>query len=127
LSPTQRTLALLRERGWLHDTVERFNPYVGPHGIRVDYLNAFDIIAIDPGTAIVGVQSFGQAWSEHAKKLLGECAPQLRAWLGVPCARVEMIGWRKVKLNRGGKAMRWKPRIGDVVLEGDELKIVERK
>lgn len=125
-SPTQRTLALMREQGRLCAIVERFNSFVGPHGIRVDAFGFIDLLAIDPVDGIIGVQSCGQDWSGHVEKMLGERNENMHAW--IKHARIELVAWRKVKLARGGKAMRWKPRIGDVVLREDgELEIVERK
>jgi hypothetical protein len=31
-------------------------------------------------------------------------------------AKLQLIGWRKLKLNRGGIAMRWQPRIREITL-----------
>ena len=128
MTPTQRTLALLRERGWRHDIVERFNRFVGPHGQRHDFCHMFDIIAFAPSAGIVGVQSCGQAYSDHVTKLLSDvCAPALREWL-LSGGKAELIGWRKLKLKRGGKALRWHPRIGDMkLLEDGTLVVQERK
>lgn len=107
ISPTSRTLKYLRSQGWEADIVERFNPHAGKFGQRKDLFGVIDIIALSEH-GITGVQSCGQAFSEHDKKILDE--PLSLAWLQHGGALV-LIGWRKVKLKRGGKAMRWSPRI----------------
>lgn len=124
ISPTQRTLALLREQGRVCGVVERFNAFVGPYGIRQDFLGFADIICVDPEKGIIAVQSCGQAFSAHKKKILEERTENVTAW--IKHAPIELIGWRKVKLERGGKALRWKPRIGDVKLVDGKLTIEER-
>lgn len=107
ISNTSRTLRYIREQGWDADKVEQFNYYAGKFGQRKDLFGIIDIIALgDPG--IIGIQSCGQAFSEHDRKILE--SPMSLRWLeknGV----LMLIGWRKIKLKRGGKAMRWAPRI----------------
>jgi hypothetical protein len=125
LSPTQRTLKYLREQGRIVGKTEYYNPYAGKFGVRQDLLGFIDLISIDPVEGIVAVQSFGQAWSEHVRKLQEERNEAMFEWL--KHAKLELIGWRKLKLKRGGKAERWYPRIGDVVLdEDDNLVVIER-
>lgn len=124
MTPTQRTLQAQRDMGRICGIVERFNAFVGPHGIRQDFLGFADIIAIDPTQGIVAIQSCGQDYSGHVHKMLGERYENVLAW--VRHAPVELWGWRKVKLERGGKATRWKPRIGDVKLVDGKLTIEER-
>lgn len=117
LSPTQRTLAAMREQGRLCGIVERFNQHVGQFGIRQDLFGFIDIIAIDPVDGIIAIQSCGQDISGHIKKLTEERNEAVFEWL--KHAKLEIWGWRKVKLNRGGLAMRWKPRVIDMVLDSD--------
>ena len=127
-SPTQKTLALLRERGWECAVVEKF---VGPLRIRQDAYGWMDILCIDPVRGAVGVQSCGQAFSEHVHKLIEERGDILKKWVDHHPA--ELIGWRKKKAvladGSKGKADRWCPRIADIVLDPvtGELQIVERK
>ena len=125
LSPTQRTLKAMREQGRLCGIVERFNQYAGPHGIRQDLFGFIDILCLDPADGIIGVQSCGQDYAGHVRKLTEERNEAVFEWL--KHARAELWGWRKIKLRRGGKAMRWRPRIGDIVLDGEDVRIVERK
>ena len=125
LSPTQRTLKAMREQGRLCGIVEKFNQYAGKFGIRQDLFGFIDIISIDPTEGIVAIQSCGQDFSGHINKLMGERNENMVEWL--KHAKVELWGWRKVKLKRGGKAMRWKPRVADFWLENGEIKYEERK
>lgn len=126
ISPTQRTLKACKEMGRITGIVERFNAHVGEFGIRQDLFGFIDIICIDPTQGIVAIQSCGQDFSGHIKKLLEERNEAVYEWL--KHARVELWGWRKVKLHRGGKAMRWMARVADVVIgEDEEILIEERK
>ena len=120
MSPTQRTIKYLKDNGCLCGIVEKFNAYAGPHGIRQDLFGFIDIIAIDPAQGIVGVQSCGQDFSGHINKMLGERNENMFEWLRH--AKVLLIGWRKVKLKRGGVAERWKPRLAEFWIEFDEIK-----
>ena len=107
LRPTQRTLRALKQQGCLVGIVERFNPYAGPHGIRQDLFGFIDIIALYP-TGIYAIQSCGQAFSEHMKKILeNEVAPE---WLKAG-GGIQVWGWRKVLKTRGGKLKIWQPRV----------------
>ena len=112
-SNTQRTLRALRQEGYICAIAEKWNPYVGPHGIRQDMFGIFDVIAIKP-IGICGVQSCGQDFKKHKRKILeSEYALE---WLKAG-GTIEIYGWRKIKLKRGGKAMRWAPRIENITVE----------
>ena len=115
-TPTQRTLRELRNQGRRCQIVERWNAYVGPAGVRQDFLGIIDVIALDPVRGVVGVQSCGQAFAAHEHKLLEERAQECVDWLSTPGTVLELWGWRKVKLARGGKALRWKPRVREFTL-----------
>jgi len=124
LSPTQRTLKALRAQGRICGIVERFLQYAGKFGARKDLFGFLDIIAIDPIQGIVGIQSCGSAFSEHVKKMTEERNEEMFEWL--KWAKVELWGWRKVKLRRGSVAIRWKPRIADFWLENNNIVYKER-
>lgn len=111
VSPTQRTLRSLRDQGRKCGIVERYNAHVGPHGIRQDLFGIIDIIALDPERGVVGIQSTGSAFSAHERTILEERRQDTLDWLSTPGTSLELWGWRKVKVTRGGKAMRWSPRI----------------
>jgi hypothetical protein len=116
-SPTQRTLRELRNQGRVCAIVERFNAFVGPHGMRQDLFGIIDVIALDPVRGVVGVQSCGGNFAEHERKLLEERAQECIDWLSTPGTSLELWSWRKVKLKRGGKAERWSPRVREVTLD----------
>ena len=116
LSPTQRTLRELRGQGRIVGTVERWNPYVGSHGIRQDLFGFIDLIALDRDRGIVGIQSCGQSYAAHERKILdSECTENVVEWLRCG-GKLELWGWRKLLVKRGGKAMRWTPRVREFTL-----------
>jgi len=109
LSPTQRTLKWLRDKGLTVWIVERYirNPALPGGGMRIDFLGIIDIIALN-NKVTIGVQSCGSSFSEHRKKILeSEMAVK---WLRGKNRRLLLIGWRKLKKKRGGKQMVWRPR-----------------
>jgi hypothetical protein len=110
MSPTQRTLAEIRKQGHRAGIVEKFNRFVGPHGIRQDLFGCIDILALDHSRGVIGIQSTGQAFREHELAMLGEKAKDCVDWLKTPGAHLELWGWRKLKVKRGGKAMKWEIR-----------------
>ena len=124
VSPTQRTLKANKDSGRICGIVERFQQYGGKFGIRQDLFGFIDIIAIDPEQGIVAIQSTGQDWSGHVSKILDK-KEIVSKWL--EHAPLELWSWRKVKKVRGGKAMIWKARVGDFLLDKDgKLFIQER-
>lgn len=128
-SPTQRTLRELRKQGRLVDVCERWmiNPKHPAGGFRKDMFGFIDLVVLDPEQGIVAVQSCGQDFSGHMRKILdSECTENVIEWL--QCGgKVECWSWRKVKLKRGGKAMRWRPRIAKIFWDIGALKYEEYK
>lgn len=117
LSPTQRTLRALRNQGRICEIAEKFNPHVGPFGVRKDLFGFIDVVVLDPQRGIGGIQSTGQAFKQHVDRLLdSECTENVIEWLRCR-GFVEVWGWRKVKVTRGGKALRWMPRVRKITLE----------
>jgi hypothetical protein len=112
MTPTARTLAKLRKDGWTAGVVERFNPHVGEHGIRQDFLGCIDIIAVREGETL-GVQACSVGDQTNRMKKL-EASPGAAAWLTGGVRRLEVWGWGKRKLKRGGKAIRWQATVRDV-------------
>lgn len=117
LTPTQRTLRELRQQGRVAAIVERWNAYAGEHGIRQDLFGIIDVLALDPERGVVGVQSTGLDFAAHFRTLTQERVQEVTDWLRTPGTSLELWGWRKVKLHRGGKAERWQPRIRVITLE----------
>lgn len=112
-SPTQRTLKLLRSRGWQAQVVERWNPH---SKTRLDLFGFGDVIACIahatfPTEGIVeygGIKLVQSTTLAHVgarvAKIIAE--PKARVWLESG-GRIEVHGWRKLKVKRGGKAARW--------------------
>lgn len=114
ISNTSRTLEYLRSQGYVVDRVERFNPYAGKFGQRKDLFGFADLIALGENS-IIAVQSCGGSFLRHFQKITAdqEVAHVAIKWL--ECGgRILLISWSKRKLKRGGKAMRWVPRIKEI-------------
>jgi hypothetical protein len=109
----QRTLQKLKSQGLTCAVAEKWNPHVGPHGIRQDLFGFIDIIAIctDPPEGIIAVQSCTTQFAEHKAKILGNSNAVL--WLQAG-GRIQLWGWRKLK--EGGR-LRWQPRVEEITLE----------
>jgi hypothetical protein len=105
-SPTKRSLAECRKRGWTAQVVERWNSHAFK---RIDLFGCIDIVAITP-EGIVGIQAAsdnaGGGHSDHVKKILAE--PRAKAWLAAG-ARLEVWSWGK----RGAASERklWRLRV----------------
>ena len=117
----------LRNQGRRCAIVEKWNMHVGPHGVRQDLFGIIDVIALDPQRGVVGVQSCGMNFAEHERKFFEERAEECIDWLSTPGTALELWGWRKVKLKRGGKAMRWQPRIREFTLADFGVPVELRK
>lgn len=119
LSPVQRTLKALRDRGLVCAIVEKFNQYAGPFGRHEDLFNIIDIIALGP-EGVIGIQACGSDFARHKEKILVEKYQETSDWLNTPGTSLELWAWRKIKVKRGGKAMVWKPRVEVIELEIQE-------
>jgi hypothetical protein len=119
LSPTQRTLRELRAIGRLVDVCERWmiNPRHPAGGFRKDMFGFLDLIALDAERGIIGIQSCSTDYKAHFDMIMdSDKTENVIEWL--KCGgKLELWGWRKLKLKRGGKAMRWRPRIREITLE----------
>lgn len=110
------TMKLMRGAGFEIEKVEQWvpNPKVPGGGRRRDLFGFADAIAIPvrddvhPSLYhITAVQACGSDILAHMRKMDKE--PMVAKWL--PHGGVLLVAWRRVKLKRGGKAIRWKPRI----------------
>ena len=130
ISRVQRTLNELRKLGRPCQVVERRNQFVGPHGISEDLFGIVDVLALDPERGFVGVQVCGSDWQPHVRKMTEEKAQECHDWLSTPGGVLELWGWRKVKkiliTGKRGKQAVWRPRIADIILEGEDVVLVER-
>lgn len=87
-SPTQRSLAYLRELGYTVAVVEHFNPFAR---IRQDLFGIFDLLAIRRDE-VTGVQVTASGVSERIRKITDhENTPRIRE-AGI---RVLVHGWRR--------------------------------
>lgn len=104
-SPTQRSLLKLRNEGWHPAVVEHFNHFAR---IRQDLWNCLDLLAVN-GKGVLGVQTTsGANLAQRMTKLRQNPLMPLILASGI---RVELHGWRKVKLRRKSKAERWECRV----------------
>lgn len=107
-SPTQRTLKLLREQGYTAQVVERWCSFTKR---RHDLFGIIDVLAIKDGETLAVQTTSGSGVSARLKKMLAE--ENLYKILAAGW-NVHLHGWRKVKVKRGGKAMRWDVRLLDL-------------
>lgn len=125
-SPTARTLAECRKRGWIAQVVEQHLPFPKPFGTKRDLFGVIDIVAIvtelagvaymlgdePPRKAVgtIGIQATsGNTGGEHSKrraKILAE--PRARQWCEAG-NRLEIWSW--AKQGARGKAKRWTLRV----------------
>jgi hypothetical protein len=107
MSATEKSLALMRKRGFICAIVEHFNPWVK---IRQDLWGIADIECYDPSgehTGVTYVQTTtGSNHSSHKKKILE--SKHIRGLLA--CSNsFELHSWKKYK-------NRWTPRIEEITL-----------
>lgn len=111
-SPTSRSLALYRKRGWLVAVVERFNPYAK---VRQDLFGFIDLIAIK-GDLTLGIQTTtGDHVAERIEKVKGLQAAAV--WLESPLRKIVFNGWRKVGAR--GERKLWQCR--EVTMDKDGM------
>jgi hypothetical protein len=90
MSPTQRSLKLLRSRGYTCEIVERWNPFAH---IRQDLFGFIDIVAINGNeTLAVQTTTAGNAAARVAK-IRGLQLHSL--WLESPHRKIVVHGWAK--------------------------------
>lgn len=91
MTPTQRTLKLLRAQGWKAQVVEHFNMFAR---VRQDLFGFIDVLAIRPGETL-GVQctTFSNRSSRIQKIQESELATD---WV-LAGNKIEVWGWKKVK------------------------------
>lgn len=103
MTPTQRTLALLRAEGYTTAIVEHWNPYAH---IRQDLFGFGDILAIKAGCPPLLVQTTtGPGHSARLGKILSVRAA--RVWLQTG-SDIEVISWSKTGAR--GKRKTWTAR-----------------
>lgn len=101
-SPTQRSLALLREQGWTATICEHWNAFAR---IRQDLFGLWDILAVkDDETLVVQTTSYSNVSKRIQKIAEADITPKLRkaGW------NLVVHGWKR------GKNGRWQVRVVDV-------------
>lgn len=94
---------MLRENGYRAEVTEHWNAYAR---IRKDLFGFIDIVALRGNEkGVLGIQTTSAAnLSARIEKTLG--LPVYKLWL--QCGnRIEFHGWRKIKVRKGGKQIRW--------------------
>jgi len=120
-SPTVKTLAYLRERGFPCCVVEKFIKF-GKFGIRRDSWGA-DLQCL-AGDATIGIQAgIGSMHAAKIKKALE--LPEVRQWLASSSRWFWVMTWsKKVAFNANGhrrKNLLWFPRVSQIKLVDGEL------
>lgn len=100
-SPTQRTLARLRDSGYIAEVVERWNQF---SKTRKDLFGIIDVLAIGNGETVAVQTTTASNIGARLKKI--EDSPCL-AYMRDAGWKIEIHGWRKTK---GG----WSCKVVDV-------------
>jgi hypothetical protein len=114
MSPTARSVKMLRAEGWLVANVEKTIPHCF---IKQDLFGFGDALAVR-GNEVVIIQVTGDNGGNvmarfHKMKLL----PTLWTWLEAETRRVEIHGWGR--RGAAGKRKLWRCRIIDVTMQSD--------
>lgn len=110
MSPTQRSLKLLRDEGRFCEITEHWNPYAK---IRKDMFGFVDVIAISENDTLAVQTTSGSNVSARLSKIAA--CPGALIWLQSTSRRIEVHGWRKV--GERGKRKLWECRRVEVKLE----------
>lgn len=116
-SHLQRTKERIIKSGSYCAIVERFveNPMT-PHGLRSDMFEMFDLVSMKPYDLVIGVQCCGADFQAHYRKITIAKVKKAHCWLSCNC-RIQIWSWRKLLVKRGGKAVRWTPKIVEITME----------
>ena len=116
VSSFQRSRKFLGDKGWVVWKTE--NHY---QGRSHDLANIYDAIGFSPeGDTYLLQFCGGSDYKAHVRKMMEEFPHNVRIPL-VCKTRVLLIGWRKLLVKRGGKAMHWVPRIAEITTGADGL------
>ena len=112
-SPTQRSIAMLREQGYMVDIVEHYNAYAH---VRKDMFGWADLVALHPQKR--GVLAVQTTTGSNLAARVAKASATASFKLWVACGNaVEFHGWRKVlKAGRGTKMRIWLPAVSRVDL-----------
>jgi len=107
-SPTQLSKSALVAQGYAVWIVEHWNSFTHR---RVDLFNAWDLIAVRKDEVLFVQTTSGSNVSARVKKI---AANEYTDVIREANIRLEVHGWAKRKVKRGGKAERWHCRIVDM-------------
>ena len=106
-SPTKRTLAELKRRGWTAQVVERYNSFAKR---RVDLFGCIDIVVLAPD-GILGIQATGGIGSHAHRRAKIEAEPRMKEWLAKG-GKLQIWSWNKQGAR--GKRKTWQLRVEEV-------------
>ena len=109
-SPTQRSLALLRRRGYTVAIGEKWNPHAR---VRQDLFGFGDLLACGDGRIFLVQCTSGDNHSKRRRKI--QSAKEARRWLQSG-GKILILSW--AKQGPRGKRKLWIPREEWVVIEG---------
>ena len=112
MTPQQRSRQQLEKDGWTVATVEHWCSFSRRRKDLFEFADLFAIKADHP-PLLVQVTSGSNAAS-RVQKIVNTPAAYTALCAGIS---IEVHGWRKLKVKRGGKAVRWQPRIVTVTKE----------
>lgn len=110
MSPSARTIAECRKRGWTIQCVEQTIRIPGGRTFKRDLFGVLDLVALT-GAGILGIQATGGGNNSHRRaKILAE--PRARLWL-LNGARLAIWNWEKQGAR--GKRKTWQLREVEIV------------
>lgn len=125
MTPTARTLKLLKEQGWVGDVVERRNQFIAR-----DYGGIGDVLVIRQGVPLLVQATTDHDAPRRVTKAITERGEWLTEWLKND-GLFHVWGWQEVEVRtRKGKAkLKWQPRVRVVRLVDGKLVTdpIERK
>ena len=90
-SPTQRSLKLLRDRGYFVAIVEKWNPHAM---IRQDLFGFADLLAVKNDEILLVQTTSGDNVAARVDKIRSNHLAAM--WLSSPNRKVTVHGWRKI-------------------------------
>lgn len=108
MKSSQRAIIEANKRGWHPWPVERRKRNQKFGFTPVDLWNFLDILCMDGEPGVHGIQACQSDVSSHLRKMSDE--PAVAKYVALFLARgnrVSVFGFRKLKVKRGGVAVRW--------------------
>ncbi len=113
MTPTARTLAECRKRGWRAQVVEQTIPHTF---IKRDLFGCIDIIALDGEPGVLGIQATsGANGASRVTKIREQCWDVASEWLK---AGNRLAVWSWAKRGKVGARKVWTVRVEQVTQDG---------